>query len=241
MPTLSIYHPLIRFPLLLAVLAFAVWTAKTGIAGVYSFQANSYLELWQHQRQLNPDYVPSPQQYEQVQQQHQQILSLIHYNGDYWTAYADMQLWYLANTPNITPTQQKQLKEGILSAYDTAIKQRPTWPYAYINFAIIKARFGEIDDSFKNAVQKANHLGTWEADVIHPTIELGLALWSQLDAKTQQVVASAVERSITWKVSAAQNQKEKIFALSLVGAYQKQAEICALMSNQGQKAANICS
>ena len=241
MPSLSLHHPLLRFPLLLAVLAFAVWTAKTGIAGVYSFQANSYLELWQHQRHLNSNYAPSAQQYEQVQQQHQQILSLIPYNGDYWTAYADMQFWYLANTPNITPATQQQLKKNILSAYETAIKQRPTWPYAYMSFAIIKARFGDIDDDFKSALQKANHLGTWEAEVIHPTLELGLALWPQLDATTQQVVANAVERSLTWKVSAAQNQKERIFALSLVGAYQKQAQICALMTPNGQKAANMCS
>ena len=52
MPSLSLHHPLLRFPLLLAVLAFAVWTAKTGIAGVYSFQAKRYLELLQHKRHL---------------------------------------------------------------------------------------------------------------------------------------------------------------------------------------------
>lgn len=241
MPTLSISHPLLRFPLVLAVLAFAVWTAKTGIAGVYSFQASSYLELWQHQRTSTVGYVVPAQQYEQVQQQHQQILSLIPYNGDYWTAYADMQFWYLANTPNIEPSKQYKMKEDILSAYNTAIQQRPTWPYAYMSFALIKARFGDIDNEFKHALQQANRLGQREVDVIRPTVELGLILWPQLDDKTRRVVASAVERSATWKLNEAQNQKQKIFALSLVGFHQKQAEICRLMSPQGQKATNMCS
>jgi hypothetical protein len=36
------------------------------------------------------------------------------------------------------------------------------------------------------------------------------------------------------------NTKERIFALSLVGAYQKQQEICALMSIENQKKSNMC-
>jgi hypothetical protein len=40
---------------------------------------------------------------------------------------------------------------------------------------------------------------------------------------------------LTWKLNEAQNQKQKIFALSLVGFHQKQAEICRLMTLKGKK------
>lgn len=239
MPTpMSIPHALIRFPLLLALLAFVLWTAKTGIAGVYSFQAQSYLELWQHQRSLNPQYTAPPEQYEQVLQLHKNILSLTSYNGDYWTNFADMQLWSLSTAVNIHQIQQKQRQADILNAYRTALTLRPTWPHAYIRFALIKAHFDEVDDELNIAMQKAYQLGAWESDVLRPTVELGLALWPKLHANTQQVVASAVEHAITWQVSDDINSKERIFALSLVGAYQKTAQICALMTSVGQQKAN---
>jgi hypothetical protein len=235
---MSTPYSLVRFPLILVLLAFVLWAAKTGLAGIYSFQAQSYLELWQHQRNLNPQYTAPPEQYEQVLQQHQNILSLTSYNGDYWTAFAEMQLWSLATTVNMPQIQQTQRKADILNAYRTALRLRPTWPYAYIRLALIKAHFGEVDDELNIAMQKAYQLGAWESDVLRPTIELGLALWPQLQAKTQQTVANAVEHAITWQVSDDINNKERIFALSLVGAYQKTAQICALMTPIGQQKAN---
>ena len=241
MPTLSISHPLLRFPLLLAALAFAWWAAKTGQAGIYQFQANSYVELWQHQRLKNPDFQVSNEQYQSTLDKSRQALNLVPYNTDYWTTIADMQLWYLSNTANIPITQQTIIKSDIFAAYRTALKQRPTWPYSYSNFAAIKARFGEVDSEFIHALHKANQLGANETEVIHITIELGLILWSQLDKSTQKLVANAVERSITWDSSSKLNNKERVFALSLVGAYQKQAEICALMSVEGQKISNMCA
>lgn len=241
MPTLSISHPLLRFPLLLAVLAFAWWAAKTGQAGIYQFQANSYVELWQHQRLKNPEFQVSQQDYEFALDKSRQVLNLTTYNADYWTAIADMQLWYLSNTTNLSIVKQTAIKADILAAYRTALKQRPTWPYSYASFATVKARFGEIDGEFIHALHKANQLGARERDVIRITIELGLILWTQLDKSTQKLVANAVERSITWDLDTKLNSKERIFALSLVGAYQKQAEICALMSVEGQKISNMCA
>lgn len=239
MPTLT--HPLLRLPLFLLVLAFAWWAAKTGQAGIYHFQANSYLELWQHQHLKIPEFQVSQQDYEFTLDKSRQVLKLTNYNADYWTAIADMQLWYLSHTANLPMAQQIMIKADILTAYRTALKQRPTWPYSYSSFALIKARFGEIDDEFIHALHKANQLGARERDVIRITVELGLILWTQLDKNTQKLVANAIERSITWDLDTKLNNKERIFALSLVGAYQKQAEICALMSVEGQKISNMCA
>lgn len=233
-----ISHPVLRFPLIVLLLAFAWWTGKTGLAGLYSFQANSYLELWQHQRMINPEYTITNTKYQELRQQHKHILSLTHYNGDYWTSFAQMQLWYLYNTPQLTPTQQAQFKQDILAAYRTAISLRPTWPYTFADFAIAKANFGEYDTEFVDALHKANQLGARESYVIHTTLELGLTVWNQLPLSSQKVVANAVERSVTWQLNEQLNQKERIFALSLVGFYQKLPEVCALMTTIGQQKAN---
>lgn len=240
MPTLSISHFLLRFPLLLLTAAFAWWAAKTGLAGFYHFQANSHLELWQHQQLKNPDFQISNQQYETILAQNHQVLDLIKYNADYWTAIADMQLWYLSNTANIPPEKQHTIKQDILRAYRTALQQRPTWPYSYANFAVIKARFGEIDAELIHALHQANQRGHHEAEIIRITVELGLILWPQLDINTQKLVANAVERAITWDLGPKLSSKERIFALSLVGFHQKQAQICALISPEGQKLAGMC-
>lgn len=235
---MSISHPVIRFPLILLLLAFAWWASKTGLAGLYSFQANSYLELWQHQRMTNPQYTITDSQYQELRQKHQQILSFTHYNGDFWTSFAQMQFWYLYNTPQLTLKQQLQFKDNILSAYRTAISLRPTWPYTFADFAVAKANFGEYDAEFIEALNKANQLGARESYVIHTTLELGLAAWNKLPISSQKVVANAVERSVTWQLNDRLNQKERIFALSLVGYYQKLTDVCALMTTVGQQKAN---
>jgi hypothetical protein len=237
---MSLSQPFVRFPLLLVLLVYLWWVAKTGLAGIYSFQAGSYFELWQHQRSLNPTYSVTESQFTQIEQQHHTILSLIPYNGDYWSNIAQLQLWYLANTPQIPLTQQQQLKTAILSDYRTALRLRPTWPYTYADFAKTKAMFGDYDAEFLDALNKANRLGAHESDIIRLTIELGLILWDKLPAASKALVANAVERASTWQLNERLNQQERIFALSLVGHYQKTAEICALMSPIGKKSAN-CS
>mgnify|MGYP003329677613 FL=1 len=151
-----------------------------------------------------------------------------------------MQMWYLANTANIPIDTQKIIKEEILAGYRTALAQRPTWPYSHIAFAVIKARFGDIDAEFIKSLHEANRLGKNEVTVIRPTVELGLALWPQLDTNTHKLIANAVERSISWNLNEQLNTKERIFALSLVGMYHKQKEICALMSAENQQKSNMC-
>lgn len=237
---LSITHPVLRWPLMMLVAVFAIWAAQTGLAGLYQFQATSHVEAWQHQRSSNANYQVSPEAYNNVATLFRQSIQLTPYNGDFLTTFADMQIWYLAATPQLSTEQQQHIKQEILTNYRTAIAQRPTWPYTYASFAVIKARFGEIDAEFKDALHAANRLGKNEADVIRITIELGLALWSQLDLNTHKLIANAVERSISWRLNEQMNTKERIFALSLVGAYQKQQEVCALMSIENQKKSNMC-
>jgi hypothetical protein len=53
-------------------------------------------------------------------------------------------------------------------------------------------------------------------------------------------IASAVERSVTWRLNEKMNIKERIFALSLVGVYHLEKEICPLLTPSSRADSNMC-
>ena len=240
MLTLSLPSFAVRLPLLAFGLSFAVWTGMTGIAGLHNFQANAYLELWNQQLLKNNAYQPTDSDYEMVLHASQRSIELTPYNADYQILTANLHMWQLLNNKTLSPTQQKSLKKDILNYYRTALTQRPSWPYTYADFATTKARFGEIDAEMQQALRTANKLGAREIDVLHITLELGLPLWNQLNTETRLAIAGAVERSLTWQLGDRLNNRELVFALSLVGAYERQADICPLLTPESKKIANMC-
>lgn len=238
--TLSLRHLSVRLPLIALCLAFATWTAMTGIAGLYNFQANSYLELWNQQLAKNNAYQATPEDYQTALFASQRAIELTPYNGDFLTYAADLQMWQLLNNHSLSNKEKQALQTEILTYYRVALKQRPTWANTYANFAIAKTRLNQIDTEMQHALQTANRLGAHEVDILHITIELGLFLWPKLDHGTRLTVASAIERSLTWNLNEKLNQKERVFALSLVGVYQLQKEICPLLTPQSQESSNMC-
>ena len=238
--TVSLRTFSVRFVLIILTLAFAMWAGMTGIAGLYNFQANSFLELWHQQLSKNNSYQTTDDDYQTAVYASKRAIELTPYNGDYLTSAADIQMWQYRNNHTLSSAQKSALKTEILQYYRTALKQRPTWAYTHINFAVSKVIFGEIDTEMQQAIQTANRLGFNEPDVIHITLELGLPLWSQLNHNTRTTVASAVERSVTWQLNEKMNMKERIFALSLVGVYHLEKDICPLLTPSSQADSNMC-
>jgi tetratricopeptide (TPR) repeat protein len=240
MLTLSLQSFAVRLPLLALGLSFAVWAGMTGIAGLNNFQANAYLELWNQQLFKNSAYQSTDSDYETALRASQRSIELTPYNADYQTLAANIQMWQLLNNKTLSPAQRDTLKKEILTYYRSALKQRPSWPYTYADFAVVKARFGEIDAEMQQALQTANKLGAREIEILHITLELGLPLWNQLNTETRLTVAGAVERSLTWQLGDRLNKRELVFALSLVGAYERQADICPLLTPESKKISNMC-
>jgi hypothetical protein len=238
--TASLHAFSVRFVLIILILAFAIWAGMTGIAGLYNFQANSFLELWYQQISKSNNYQPTDDDYQTAVYASNRAIELTPYNGDYLTSAADIKMWQYRNNRKLSPTQKSALKNEVLGYYQTALKQRPTWAYTYINFAVSKTIFGEIDNEMQQAIQIANRLGFNEPDVIHITLELGLPLWKQMNQNTRMTIASAVERSVTWRLNEKMNIKERIFALSLVGVYHLEKEICPLLTPSSRADSNMC-
>jgi tetratricopeptide (TPR) repeat protein len=240
MLTLSLPSFAVRLPLLAFGLSFAVWAGMTGIAGLNSFQANAYLELWNQQLFKNNAYHSTNSDYETALHASQRAIELTPYNADYQILAANIQMWQFLNNKTLSPTQRDSLKQEILNYYRSALKQRPSWPYTYADFAATKVRFGEVDAEMQHALQTANKWGAREVEILHITLEIGLPLWNQLNTETRLVTANAVEQSLTWQLGDRLNNRELIFALSLIGAYERQADICPLLTPASKKTANMC-
>jgi hypothetical protein len=123
--TVSLRTFSVRFVLIILTLAFAMWAGMTGIAGLYNFQANSFLELWNQQLSKNNTYQTTDDDYQTAVYASKRAIELTPYNGDYLTSAADIQMWQYRNNHALSPAQKSALKTEILDYYRTALKQRP--------------------------------------------------------------------------------------------------------------------
>jgi hypothetical protein len=240
MSVLSLNPSFIRLPLMALGLLFAMWSAMTGIAAIDYFRSQGYLEAWDYQLSQKSDYQIPANEYQDALTAAQHALALVPYNSDYQMMVANMLTWQLSNTGVLPPAQRETLTNDVLTIYRKAITQRPSWPYSYSQFAITKLKLGQIDQEMMAALQKANQLGPREIAIIHLTIKLGMTWWPQLDQATQLVVAGAIDRSLSWNLSEQLNARERLYALSLVGLYQRQADICPLLTTHSEYVTNLC-
>ncbi len=80
--------------------------------------------------------------------------------------------------------------------YKKAISLRPTWPYAWVNLALVKYRLGETDDEFYHALHKADELGPWEPAVQRVIVDIGLHYWNSLSSDERKFVLNIIEKSL---------------------------------------------
>ncbi len=80
--------------------------------------------------------------------------------------------------------------------YKKAISLRPTWPYAWMNLALVKYRLGETDDEFYHALHKADELGPWEPGVQSVIVDIGLHYWNSLSRNERKFVLNIIDKSL---------------------------------------------
>jgi hypothetical protein len=137
--------------------------------------------------------------------------------------------------------ERQSIVADIRRHYQTAIRQQPFWAYNYARYALMKAQFGEVDAEMMQALQTADHLGPYETQVQHTIISLGLQYWPKLDATTMALTANAVDKSLVWDVNPVFSMNEAIFALSTVGLYKRQAELCPLLKAHNDQTKRMCA
>ena len=80
--------------------------------------------------------------------------------------------------------------------YKDSISIRPTWPYAWVNLALVKYRLGETDDEFYHALHKADELGPWEPGVQRVIADVGLHYWGSLSREERGFVLNIIDKSL---------------------------------------------
>ena len=153
------------------------------------------------------------------------------------------QLYYWRNTQtDISAAALDQNFEASLRYYRLAIAQRPLWPYAWANVALIKAQMRLWDAEFYTALIRAQQLGPWETRVQLAVHEAGLISWRQLDFKNRKLLLQNFSNSF----STDQRQVNKMLALTekysynaafcfYSGQQQVETDIAALIKRRCRK------
>lgn len=231
----------IKTPVIVAGIAFTIWSAVLGIAAVKNFNASSYLETWSNLQAHTPDYQITDTDYQSTLNDSLDALKLAPYNNDYRLTAATVMMWKFQHDTGLTPAERTVLKAGILDHYRHALKQQPFSPYYYTNYAITKAQLGDFDADFMAALQEAHRLGPYEVYVLHSIINLGLYSWPKLDHASQQLTALAIDKTLSWDINSIDSQKERALTLSTVGLYRRQAEVCPLLKVRIEQVQRMCA
>jgi hypothetical protein len=83
---------------------------------------------------------------------------------------------------------------GANADFRLALRERPTSPFSWANFALSKLYLGEQDDELIRAIGRAEELGPWEPEVQQAVIFVGLTVWNRLNQVERAAVVRAMQR-----------------------------------------------
>lgn len=183
----------------LAAIPFLIYmiyiAGSWGVADVYARPAMSVLEKWRAGKiKLNG------QDWDEIQANLSKALQHDPDNPDIHE-YLALALEGALGAQSATDEEVISSRKAAYSHYKKSIAVRPTWPYAWVNLALVKYRLGEIDDEFFNAYKKAEQLGPWEPGVQKIIIEIGLHGWARFSQQdrlsTLDMISRAMEHTET--------------------------------------------
>lgn len=100
--------------------------------------------------------------------------------------------WQAYSFGEETQEREKHFAEALVR-YRTSIKERPTWPYTWLDLSKAKVRASELDDEFQEALVNTIRLGPNERELQIEVVKLGFLTWEWLDAAAQEKVWKVAE------------------------------------------------
>ena len=206
---------------LMLLVYLAVQAVLSGIVYLKQYQVNTAIEQW-----YEYDQQPSLAEWEAMESL---ILSAMDGNEEITTLLYVTGRLYDFRSVIIAGSWEEKLFYGqkSIAYYKQLIQRRPAWPHGWMNFAVAKARLGELDDEFKNALFQLLKTGPWEKNTRPFLIQLSLLSWSVLDANERRLLTDyfiiAQERR-TWGVYQA------VTSFGRLGLY------CSIVTQEGAKA-----
>ncbi|WP_107865996.1 hypothetical protein [Agitococcus lubricus] len=217
-----------------------LWSACSLLGAWFYFRANGYLEAWNFQKQENPQFYPSIQDYTNAISNSERAIRLVPYNSDYRLKMAHLLSWQLFYDPSIASNQRIELIKRIKEHYRVALTQRPNWAYHYHDYAQFKALIGEVDKELEHLLAKSQALGPYEIDILHSIIKMGVFLWPELSLDGQKQVIKAVNSSLSWRGENTR-AKEKVYVFSLIGLKNRMSNFCPLIDLSDDSIRALCA
>ncbi|GAB3108694.1 hypothetical protein G8770_23475 [Aestuariicella hydrocarbonica] len=110
-----------------------------------------------------------------------------------------------------------------LAFYQQAIAERPYWPYAWSELALLKSQAGQFDEAFWQAMTVSQQYGPWDRRSVMSALNAGLGAWPQLSWSQRGDVQALFEKALSFSVKfsrqafamAEQRGMEAAFCVSL--------------------------
>lgn len=88
------------------------------------------------------------------------------------------------------------LRRESLGVFRKVVRQRPTWPFAWGQIAVLKYNLGEFDPEFSDALRRTAELGPAEPDLQRMVVEIGLGEWARLGTGERAAVTGMLRRGL---------------------------------------------
>jgi hypothetical protein len=218
--------------LLLVVLGGAGVAGSAGwLASVLlGIQVGWFLDDWQTRAQP-----ARPEAYAVAREQAGRAVHWVAYaSADDWTRLARVYEWRAAHEPEGAGTWPQE-RDRALAAYREAARLRPDWHLGWVRLAAFKARHGQIDAEFADALAEALRAGPTRIEGMRVVARLGALHHAALPAPLQAQVHLAAARVLTYSPAEANRLAPALRDAGLADP------VCAVLAGRGWEAqAALC-
>jgi len=172
------------------VFSLALLAIVFGAADLAGRSARGWMTSWETQRRVSDAA--------QWNQAHSRLLMahrLNPLNADYSANLGHLMEWrsWHASQGSREFTRDRANAEAF---YLDAISRRPSWGYAWANFAENRLLQGNADEKFLRAMEMAMALAPWEPLVQRKIAWIGMATWEDLPHSTRELVRENIRRIV---------------------------------------------
>ncbi|WP_067376859.1 hypothetical protein [Marinobacterium aestuarii] len=192
-PTASRFARLGWGLLLLLALTLAVLGGRLLLAGMASYQAESFIKDWNRSATT-----PAPRAWAVAQAAAQRAVTFYPgTDGDHYDRLGRIYEWQHAFAP-FGDAAAEPSRQAARDAYRIAVTARPDWPYSWVQLAYVKLRLQEFDSEFDRAFAQGFELGPWRIDANRWLAEIGLLAWPQLSMAQRDQTLESIRRTVAY-------------------------------------------
>ena len=188
-------HISIRVRLFAALTASALFSLAAislgfGVANLADDSVRVWMRGWENKR-----HVTDNQQWEKAYSRLLLAHRLNPLNANYTADLGRLMEWSSWRHPLDDP---KYIGERANAEYfyKNAIRARPTWGYAWANFAENRLLQGKFDKKFLHAIEMSIDYGPWEPWVLKKVAWMGMATWDELPERVRPKIKASIRRSV---------------------------------------------